>query len=181
MNLDMLYQAAEITLDPKYERIANSQAEQSSRSHVRPDFTTCHVVNMDQKTGEPIEFLTAQGMLRTLTFAVFLTLSGYADDSCWARGQAWAIYGYSQCGTSPAITVFVLNFRSYAYWAVRLSRALRQACRRVLWTASANRGPVVVSSAAEEGSLILRGISRRRSLALTMLPLLPSPLAECCD
>lgn len=61
MNLDMMYEATNWTGNPKYAEVANSQAEKSSTSHVRPDYTTFHVVNMDQKTGKPIELMTAQG------------------------------------------------------------------------------------------------------------------------
>jgi hypothetical protein len=61
MNLDMMYEATNWTGNPRYAQIANSQAEKSSNTHVRPDGTTFHVVNMDQKTGKGMEFLTAQG------------------------------------------------------------------------------------------------------------------------
>jgi hypothetical protein len=61
MNLDMMYEATNFTGDPNYANIANSQAEKSSNTHVRSDGTTFHVVNMDQKTGEGMEFMTAQG------------------------------------------------------------------------------------------------------------------------
>lgn len=62
MNLDMLYEATKLTGNARYAEIANSQAEKSATSHVRPDYTTYHVVNMDQKTGKPMECMTAQGM-----------------------------------------------------------------------------------------------------------------------
>lgn len=61
MNLDMLYQATEITGNPEYARIASAQAEKSMNTHVRPDGTTYHVVNMDQVTGEPLAMMTHQG------------------------------------------------------------------------------------------------------------------------
>jgi hypothetical protein len=57
----MLYEATRLTGDERYASIANHQAEKSSDSHVRPDGTTYHVVNMCQKTGKPLEFMTAQG------------------------------------------------------------------------------------------------------------------------
>lgn len=61
MNLDMMYEATDFTGNPRYAAIANSQAEKSSDTHVRPDGTTFHVVNMDQKTGKALELMTAQG------------------------------------------------------------------------------------------------------------------------
>ncbi|WWC66801.1 uncharacterized protein I206_100707 [Kwoniella pini CBS 10737] len=82
MNLDLLYEATKLTGDERYAKVATHQAEKSLISHVRKDFTTYHVANFDQKTGLPIQMRTAQG---------------YADESVWSRGQAWAIYGYGQC------------------------------------------------------------------------------------
>ena len=61
MNLDILYEATDLTDDPRYARVANRQAEKSMDTHVRPNGTTYHVVNMDQKTGKPMEFMTHQG------------------------------------------------------------------------------------------------------------------------
>jgi len=61
MNLDLLYLATELTGDENYTRIANLQAEKSMKTHIRPDGTTFHVVNVDQTTGEVIERMTHQG------------------------------------------------------------------------------------------------------------------------
>ena len=61
MNLDMMYEVSRLTGDPKYANVATHQAEKSMTTHVRKDGTTYHVVNFDQKTGEAIEFMTAQG------------------------------------------------------------------------------------------------------------------------
>ncbi|ORX34809.1 Six-hairpin glycosidase-like protein [Kockovaella imperatae] len=99
MNLDMLYEASKLTGDPKYANVATHQAEKSMTSHVRKDGTTYHVVNFDQKTGEPMEFMTAQG---------------YADDSVWSRGQAWGIYGYAQCALRTGRKDFLDTSRKLA-------------------------------------------------------------------
>lgn len=86
--------------DEKYAKIANRQAEKSMETHVRPNGTTYHVVNMDQKTGKPLELMTHQGksVLPALCLVKILMSAGYSDESCWSRGQAWGIYGYAQCG-----------------------------------------------------------------------------------
>jgi uncharacterized protein YyaL (SSP411 family) len=48
--------------------------------HYRNNYSTWHVVDYDTITGEPIAKVTHQG---------------YADESSWARGQAWGFYGYT--------------------------------------------------------------------------------------
>lgn len=79
MNLPLLYWASEETGDPRYADQARSHVRQSARYLVRPDRTTYHTYYMDAETGKPKYGTTHQG---------------YADDSCWARGQAWGIYGF---------------------------------------------------------------------------------------
>ncbi len=80
MNLPLLYQASRITGDPIYRCAAYSHALQAQKYLVRPDFSTYHTYYMDVETGEPRFGRTAQG---------------YSDTSCWARGQAWAVYGFT--------------------------------------------------------------------------------------
>ncbi len=79
MNLPLLYWASEITGDKKYYDAAYSHAKQAAKYIVREDSSTFHTFYMDVETGEPRLGKTAQG---------------YSDDSCWARGQAWGIYGW---------------------------------------------------------------------------------------
>ncbi|WP_246369562.1 glycoside hydrolase family 88 protein [Saccharibacillus deserti] len=79
LNLPLLYWAGAETGDPRYAQYALSHARQSARYLVRPDRTTYHTYYMDAETGRP-KFGT--------------THQGHADDSCWARGQAWGIYGF---------------------------------------------------------------------------------------
>ena len=47
----------------------------------REDYSTYHTFDFDPETGAPIKGETFQG---------------YADDSCWSRGQAWAVHGFAQ-------------------------------------------------------------------------------------
>lgn len=79
MNLPLLYWASEQTGDPRFASAARAHVNQSARFLVRPDASTYHTYYMDRLTGEPRFGNTQQG---------------YADDSCWSRGQAWAIYGF---------------------------------------------------------------------------------------
>lgn len=100
MNLDLMFLATELTGDEKYKEIAISQAEKSSKTHIRPDFTTNHVVNFDPVTGEKLAEYTHQGESAASSAQVIIKArltAGWSDQSCWARGQAWAMYGYAQC------------------------------------------------------------------------------------
>ena len=62
MNLDMMYEATRLTGDEKYAKIANSQADISATTHIRPDGTTYHVVDFNPNTGKVQKSFTAQGM-----------------------------------------------------------------------------------------------------------------------
>ena len=64
---------------PLYD-IAVSHADTTMRYHFRPDGSCYHVAVYDTLTGNFIKGVTHQG---------------YADSSMWARGQSWAIYGYT--------------------------------------------------------------------------------------
>lgn len=79
MNLPLLYWASEVTGDKKYYNMAYNHASQAAKYIVREDASTYHTFYMDVETGEPKGGKTHQG---------------YSDDSCWARGQAWGIYGF---------------------------------------------------------------------------------------
>jgi len=78
MNLPLLFWATKQTGNPRYAEIANIHAETAFETVFRPDGTTFHTFFFDPKTGERLRGVTAQG---------------YSDDSCWARGQSWGIYG----------------------------------------------------------------------------------------
>ena len=80
MNLPLLFWASTQTGDPQYRQAAIGHAETSIRYLLRPDGSSYHTFFLDQESGEPIGPRTHQG---------------YADDSLWARGQAWAVYGFA--------------------------------------------------------------------------------------
>ncbi|KAK1722250.1 unsaturated glucuronyl hydrolase [Colletotrichum acutatum] len=88
-NLDLLFYAAAHTGDSTHADIATTHARTLLHTHLRPEsdgyrgqlYSTCHVANIDPATGDLKWRWTAQG---------------YANDSTWARGQAWAILGYAQ-------------------------------------------------------------------------------------
>ena len=82
LNLPLLFWATQITGDPRYATAAHAHLRQAARYLVRPDSSTFHTFFMDGVDGRPLYGKTHQG---------------YADDSCWARGQAWAMYGFPLC------------------------------------------------------------------------------------
>ena len=79
MNLPLLYFASKETGDKYYYDIAVNHAKQAAKYIVREDASTYHTFYMDTENGEPLYGKTAQG---------------YTDQSCWARGQAWGVYGF---------------------------------------------------------------------------------------
>lgn len=80
INLELLFWASKNGGDKSLYDIALSHADVTMKNHFRPDYTSYHVVVYDRETGEKIKGVTHQG---------------YADNSMWARGQGWAIYGYT--------------------------------------------------------------------------------------
>lgn len=82
MNLELLFEATKFTGDSSFYKIAVAHANTTLKNHFRPDFSSYHVVDYDTIGGGVRAKVTAQG---------------YANESSWARGQAWALYGYTMC------------------------------------------------------------------------------------
>jgi hypothetical protein len=80
MNLELLFWSAEHGGSKRMRDIAMAHAETTMRNHFRPDGGTYHVLSYDTTSGAVIARNAHQG---------------YADESVWARGQAWAIYGFT--------------------------------------------------------------------------------------
>lgn len=80
LNLPLLFWAAKESGNREYACAAVSHLDRAMKYLVREDASTYHTFYMDVHTGRPIKGSTHQG---------------YSDESCWARGQAWAIYGFA--------------------------------------------------------------------------------------
>ena len=80
MNLELLEEASKMFVCDSLDRIARSHANTTMKNHFREDYTCWHLVN----------YVDEDGSVRRKH-----TVQGYSDDSAWARGQAWALYGYT--------------------------------------------------------------------------------------
>ena len=80
MNTPLLTWAAEVTGEPRFADAVRRHTGQLRDHILRPDDSTFHTFYWDAETGEPLRGATEQGA---------------DDDSCWARGQAWGIYGFA--------------------------------------------------------------------------------------
>lgn len=82
MNLELLFEGTRLSGDSTYYKIAVSHADRTMKEQFREDGSCYHVIDYSIKDGSVRHRQTAQG---------------YANESAWSRGQAWAIYGYSVC------------------------------------------------------------------------------------
>ncbi|MBI5476182.1 MAG: glycoside hydrolase family 88 protein [Ignavibacteriales bacterium] len=80
MNLELLLWSSRNGGTQEMYDAAVSHARQTAKNHFRSDGSTYHVVDYDTLTGKVIAKETHQG---------------FANESVWARGQAWAIYGFT--------------------------------------------------------------------------------------
>lgn len=80
MNLELLFLATQLSGDSSYHHIAVTHALTTLEQHFRPDHSSYHVVDYDTLTG---------------AVRMKVTHQGYADESAWARGQTWGLYGYT--------------------------------------------------------------------------------------
>ncbi len=78
MNMPLLFWASEITGDPRFRHIAEAHMDTVLEHFLRPDGSVYHIIRFDPLTGERVEGIGGQG---------------YAPESAWSRGTAWAIYG----------------------------------------------------------------------------------------
>lgn len=99
MNLELLTWAAKETGDTHFRDIAIVHADKTIANHFRPDYSTFHVVSYDTITGVPHAKVTHQG---------------YADSSAWARGQSWALYGYTMMARETGKTEYLDQARQIA-------------------------------------------------------------------
>lgn len=80
MNLELLTSAARLFGADSLLDIAKTHAFTTMKNHFRDDYTSWHVVSYNPDDG---------------SVAFKCTHQGYSDDSAWARGQAWALYGFT--------------------------------------------------------------------------------------
>ncbi len=80
MNLEMLMWAGKQFNEDFFIQVAETHADTTIKNHFRDDFSSYHVVSYNANTGQVEEKRTAQG---------------YSDESAWARGQGWGLYGYT--------------------------------------------------------------------------------------
>jgi hypothetical protein len=80
MNLELLFWATKISGDSSFYKIAVTHANTTIKNHFRSDYSSYHVINYNSETGAVQQKRTAQGA---------------ADESAWARGQTWGLYGYT--------------------------------------------------------------------------------------
>jgi len=80
MNLELLFWAAKQTGDSSFFKVAVRHADKTLANHFRPDGSSYHVLSYHPETGVVEKKNTAQG---------------YSDESAWARGQAWGLYGFA--------------------------------------------------------------------------------------
>jgi unsaturated chondroitin disaccharide hydrolase len=81
MNLKLLFWATQVTGDSSFYKIAVTHANTTMKHHFRADNSSYHVINYNSETGAIQQKRTAQG---------------FANESAWARGQAWGLYGYTE-------------------------------------------------------------------------------------
>ena len=94
MNLPLLYWAGKESGDPKYHEVAVCHADMALKHFVRPDHSVNNIYRFDLDTGDPL---------------------GDPNQTYWARGAAWAIYGF-------ALSFAYTRDTKYLETAVRLAK-----------------------------------------------------------
>ena len=80
LNLEMLCEVSKLTGEVMYKKASVSHANKTLENHFRLDNSCFHVINYDSINGKVISRVTHQG---------------FSNSSAWARGQGWAIYGFT--------------------------------------------------------------------------------------
>lgn len=81
MNLNLLYEASKHTSDSTFSNIASAHATTTIKNQYRQNYSCYHIIDYDHITGKVRKKVNFQG---------------FSDESAWARGQAWGLYGYTE-------------------------------------------------------------------------------------
>jgi unsaturated chondroitin disaccharide hydrolase len=103
MNLRLLYWAGQESSAPNLAEMATATAHTCRLSQVRPDFSTAHVADYDPDSGA---FLRQE------------THQGFSPQSCWSRGQSWAVYGFAEAYRCSREADFLAASRGLAEYAL---------------------------------------------------------------
>ena len=80
MNLELLEWAAKNGGDKNFLAVAKSHADKTNRNHFRSDSSAYHILDYNPANGKIFSYRAGQGA---------------SADGTWARGQAWAVYGFT--------------------------------------------------------------------------------------
>lgn len=94
MNLEMLMWAAKETGNDTLSQIAITHAQTTAKNHFRDDNSSFHVIDYNPETGDVENRNTHQG---------------FSDESAWARGQAWGIYGFTMMYRETGMDEFLVQ------------------------------------------------------------------------
>lgn len=103
MNLNLLYQATKHTSDSTFLNIANAHAITTISNQYRKDYSCYHIIDYDHITGEVRKKVNFQG---------------FADESSWARGQAWGLYGYTEAYKESGNIEFLEQAKNIAHFII---------------------------------------------------------------
>ena len=104
MNLELLSWVSDNGGDSKYKEIAINHANTTLKNHFRPDFSSYHVLDYDLETGKVLRKITWQGA---------------TDESAWARGQGWGLYGYTMMYRFTKDKQYLLQAKKIAKFLIK--------------------------------------------------------------
>jgi len=99
MNLELLLWAANETGESYLKEVAITHAQTTIKNHFRNDYSSFHVIDYNPETGEVRKKNTHQG---------------YSDESAWARGQAWGLYGFTMMYRETGMQEFLIQAEKIA-------------------------------------------------------------------
>ncbi|OAA58918.1 glycoside hydrolase family 88 protein [Niveomyces insectorum RCEF 264] len=165
MNLDLLYVGAQLSGDAELARRATLHARTTLRYHVREDASTYHLVDYNPASGK------VKGQY---------TVQGFADSSCWSRGQAWGLYGFATAYRYTQDTEFLeASVRLAEYFCRRVVEGTSgKNAGAVLWDFDAPRPPNLLDTSAAmvacSGIILLCQLSKGVEMATRVRKLLPT-------
>lgn len=104
MNLELLTWATDHSTDPSLRQIAITHSNTTIQHHFRTDYSCYHLTDYDPQTGAVLEKETVQGA---------------ADSSSWARGQGWALYGYTMMYRETGVKQYLQQARHIAQFILQ--------------------------------------------------------------